>query len=51
MRTGDDPDVTDSLLYYRTFAAGVDYMRDEYNDEMKPKVDGVEVLKSQAGSQ
>ena len=49
MRTGDDPDVTDSLLYYRTFAAGVDYMRDEYNAEMKPIVDGVEVLKSQAG--
>lgn len=49
MRTGDDPDVTDSLLYYRTFAAGVDYMRNEYNAEMKPMINGHDELQSHAG--
>lgn len=49
MRTGDDGDVTDKLLYYRTFAAGVSYLRDEYNHEMKETVDNRDVNKSQAG--
>ncbi len=34
MRTGDDPDVTDKLLYYRTFASPFHPLRDAYKQEM-----------------
>lgn len=34
MRTGDDPDVTDKLLYYRTFASPFYPLRDAYKQEM-----------------
>lgn len=59
MRTGDDPDVTDRLLYYRIIALDTKKhqiiapsameLSNEYKAEMKVKVDGRVKDKSEAG--
>lgn len=54
MRTGDDPDVTDKLLYYRTFASPFHPLRDAYKQEMtatKLTGDGktIDVANTEAG--
>ncbi len=54
MRTGDDPDVTDKLLYYRTFASPFHSLRDAYKQEMtatKLTGDGktIDVANTEAG--
>lgn len=54
LRTGEDPDVTDKILYYRSFASAYHPLRDIYHDEMtkmKQTETGkkIDVAKSEAG--
>lgn len=54
MRTGEDPDVTDKILYYRSFASAYRALRNIYHDEMTTMKENskgrkIDVAKSEAG--
>lgn len=49
MKTGDDGDVTDKTLYYRSFASGCSKFNKLYNDNITQKVDGKDRAITKAG--